>query len=121
MNDVLAMVLVWQVVLLGGWAVSRRLRRLERSLQPPCYAQVGALREQVVGLRNEQALDAGDLAQRARDVEESVAHMEDELRTLSRQQEKLSRVLLERIRELEERLTAEMAARTGRRLASSGS
>jgi hypothetical protein len=121
MNDVMMMVLVWQVILFGAWVVWRRLRRLERSLRPPCYAQVGALREQVVGLRTEHALDADDLSQRTRDVEKCIAHVEDELRLLLHHQERQVRVLLERISQLEATVTAEVPGRRHARLTRSGS
>lgn len=117
MNDILAMVLVWQVVLLGGWALSRRLVRLERTFRSPCYGQVGALREQVVSLRTDQAFDVQEQDRRLQDIEESLARTESGLRTLIQQQEKQSRTLLDRVGQLEESLRIEMASR----LASSGS
>ena len=106
MRDVLTAVLWWQVLLLVGWMVSRRLGRVERSLQPGWYAQLGALREQVIGLRREHAAGTGDLIRRARDVEEAVAELEDEVREFARLLERTSRLLLERIHRLEQRLHA---------------
>ncbi|HEY3143856.1 MAG TPA: hypothetical protein VGJ86_22155 [Acidimicrobiales bacterium] len=106
MTEVLAVVLVWQVLLLGGWAMMRRLRRLERAVRPP-YAQVGALRAQIVALRT--------------DLDESSVRVEAELRTLLRRQEKLSRLVLERIGRVEAQLVARVGEERSGRLASSGS
>jgi hypothetical protein len=101
MGDVLAVVLWWQVLILVGWGVSRRLGRLERSLRPPCYAQLGALRQQVIAARDEQATDLDELMRRTRAVEQAVAQLEDELRELVFVVQRTSRALLERMRQLE--------------------
>ena len=84
----------------------RRLRRLERAVRPP-YAQVGALRAQIVALRT--------------DLDDSSVRIETELRTLLRRQEKLSRLLLERMGRIEAQLGARVGDERSRRLASSGS
>ncbi|MGH9210887.1 MAG: hypothetical protein ACRD2C_09410 [Acidimicrobiales bacterium] len=104
MNGILVQVLVWQALLIGWWAVGRRLRRLERAIRPPCYAQVGALREQVVGLRTEQALDTEELARVSRKAEKTLALMSDEARVHFARQERTSAAVLEWIRRVDDRL-----------------
>jgi hypothetical protein len=104
MRDVLVAVLWWQVLLIVGWVVSRRLGRLERSLRSPCYAQLGILREQIMAAREEQASDTDMLMRRTKDVEQAIAQLEDELRELVLVVQRTSRALLERMHRLEREL-----------------
>jgi len=103
MTDLLV-VMLWQVVVIGGWALSRRLLRLERSHRSPCYGQVGALREQVVELRTDQAFDSQEQARRLRDVETAVTRAEAELRRFTHQHEQMTRTLGARLARLERSL-----------------
>jgi hypothetical protein len=108
-NDILILML-WQVVLIGGVVVSRRLRRLERAARPPCYAQVGALREQVVALRSEHDVES-----------EEHARAEDEFLAVLQRQQQLHVDLLRRIEGIEQLLDARALVPPGPRLAGSGS
>lgn len=97
-------VLLWQLVLVGGWAASRRLRALERTYRPPCSAKVGQLREQVVELRTDQAFDAQDQARRLRDLDAAAQRAEGDVRELIHRQERSTRAVLARIARLEQAL-----------------
>lgn len=104
MTDLL-LIMLWQVVLFGGWSISRRLRAVERrSRPPPCYGQVGALREQIVELRADQANDDQEQARRLRDLEMSSHRAEADVRELIRQCEQASTSLFAQIDRLERSL-----------------
>jgi hypothetical protein len=117
MTEILV-VLLCQVAVVGGWTVSRRLRRLELGARPPCFAQVGQLREQIVALRTDQAYDADEQERRIRHVEISAKQIETEVRVLVQRHENLSRALLARMDRLERRTSAHRPARSAGRLVS---
>ncbi|MGH9212263.1 MAG: hypothetical protein ACRD2C_16515 [Acidimicrobiales bacterium] len=94
-------VLLWQVVLVGGWVLARRLRQLELTRRPPCSAQVGELREQVVELRTDQAYDGDEQSRRLREMEVSTSRVEAEVRVLVRQHEALAHAVMTGIARLE--------------------
>lgn len=100
-------VLLCQVVVVGGWALSRRLVRLERSYQGPCYGQVGALREQVKVLRAEHAFEMREQARRIRALEGSTERLGAQMRVLVQQQEQLSNVVVETLGQMEELIVGE--------------
>ena len=104
MRGILIQVAVWEVLLVGWWAVSRRLRRLERSMRPPCYEHVGVIREQVVGLREEQEYDAEETARSSRELEKALAQLADEIRFHFSRQESTSTATMEIIGRVDERL-----------------
>jgi hypothetical protein len=115
MTEILV-VLLCQVAVVGGWTVARRLRRLELSARPPCFAQVGQLREQIVALRTDQAYDADEQERRIRHVEMSTAQIETEVRVLVQRHENLSRALVQRMDRLERATTATRSVRSASRL-----
>lgn len=104
MTDVLVVAL-WQVVLVGLWGLSRRMRRLERNGgRPPCTAQLGALRENVAGMRADLADVEDEQAHWTRSITRSVERAEEEVEGLSNRFEHLSRLLLHQMAQLEKRL-----------------
>jgi len=100
----LLLIMLWQVVLFGGWSLSRRLRSVERRPGPPCYGQVGALREQIVELRADQAFDGEEQARRLHGLEMSSRRAEADVRELIRQYEQASTSLFAQITRLERSL-----------------
>lgn len=94
MRDVFV-VLLWQLVLVGGWVVSRRLRRLERLAMPPWYAQVGALRETVLDLQEAGVFYARRQGRRLQEIELLTAQLANEVRMLAKQIEELSHAVAE--------------------------
>jgi hypothetical protein len=100
----LLVIMLWQVVLFGGWSILRRLRAVERRPGPPCYGQVGALREQIVELRADQAFDGEEQARRLHGLEMSSRRAEADVRELIRQYEQASTSLFAQIAQLERSL-----------------
>jgi hypothetical protein len=100
----LLVIMLWQVVLFGGWSILRRLRAVERRPGPPCYGQVGALREQIVELRADQAFDGEEQARRLHGLEMSSRRAEADVRELIRQYEEASTSLFAEIARLERSL-----------------
>lgn len=83
-------VTLWLIVLSGGWTIARRLRRLEHSFRSP---------------RSDQ------------DIEQAAERMAAEVRLLLRRQERSTRLLTQRLAQLEQRLgtrpTPRVADRVG--------
>lgn len=105
MTDILVVVALWQVVLVGFWGLSRRVRRLEKgTFRPVCYPQVVSLRENIAGMRADVAEVEDEQAHWARSVIRSVQGAEDELDDLSNRFEHFSRLLLHQMAQLEQRL-----------------
>lgn len=76
----------WQIVVLAAWALSRRVRRLERhsnSTLPPWIMQLGALKEAVTELQLECSYDADEQADRLRRVESTIARLDTDLRSIA--------------------------------------
>jgi hypothetical protein len=104
MTDILVVVL-WQVVLVGAWGLSRRIRRLERlTIRPPCLAQVVALRENIAGLRADLAEIEDEQAHWTRSITRAVERTEDDVEALMDRFQQLTRLLLEQMAQLERRL-----------------
>jgi hypothetical protein len=70
-------VALWLIVLSGGWTVARRLRRLEHTFRSPGPAQ---------------------------DTDQSIERVAAEVRLLLRRQERSTRLLAQRLAQLEQRL-----------------
>jgi hypothetical protein len=105
MTDILVVVVLWQVVLVGLWGVSRRVRRLERgAFRPACYPQVVALRENVAGMRADVAEVEDEQAHWVRSIVRSIQGAEDELDDLTNRFEHFSRLLLHQMAQIEKRL-----------------
>jgi hypothetical protein len=106
MTDILVVVLC-QVVLVGAWGLSRRIRRLEkRTVRPPCLGQFDVLRENVASMRADLAEVEDEQEHWARTITRSVDDTEDELAALADRFEHFSRLLLQQMVQLEERLAA---------------
>ena len=76
----------WQIVVLAAWALSRRVRRLERhsnSTLPPWTMQLGALKEAVTELQLEYSYAAGEQADRLRRVESTIARLDADVRAIA--------------------------------------
>jgi hypothetical protein len=103
MTDILVMAALWQVVLLGLWGVSRRVRRLERNtVRPLCYAQVAALRRNVAGLRGERATVDDEQRQWTHNLTLSIARAQEEIQEVSGRIDQLSLLLLHRMEQIEQ-------------------
>jgi hypothetical protein len=95
-------VALWQVVLVGLWGLLLRVRRLERNtFRPPCYAQVAALRRNVVGLRGELADVDDEQSQWTRNITRSVTRTEEEIEAVSGRLDQLSLLLLHQMERIE--------------------
>lgn len=93
LTDVLV-VMLWQVVLFGAWGLMRRIRRLERTAQPQCYAKLGMLRESMVQLRSDLAFDSDEQARRSRRVTRFTERADAELDVLAALVEQMSQTLM---------------------------
>jgi hypothetical protein len=116
MTEVLV-VMLWQVVLMGAWGLTRRIRRLERSPSPQVSAQVGALRETMVSLRNAYAYDIGEQERQARRVARFIERSEAQLDGMTARLETISQTLLYQMALIEEHLDREPATATSFTLA----
>ena len=88
-------VLLWQLALVVGWVVARRLRRLEKYHRPPWSRDLGRLREMVIELHDTGMSYAQRHGRRLYAIEASLAGLELEARKLAKQLDELSDTLAE--------------------------
>jgi hypothetical protein len=90
----LFLVWLWQLVLLGGFVLSRRVRRLEKFARPPLYHQMGALRESVLRMHESSVFYAKRHGRRLQEIEGLTAEMVKEMRLLAKQADELSEAVV---------------------------
>jgi hypothetical protein len=90
----LFLVWLWQLVLLGGWVLYRRIGKLERYARPPLYHQMGALRESVLRMHESSVFYAKRQGRRLQEIEGLTAEMAKEMRTLAKQADELSEAVV---------------------------